>query len=108
MEVAYSTVLSSTKQVQLVAHGPYNPAVVIQMKIFKKILDLEFIDMVEIIANTDIQLVGCFPPITTISQWRKKFSIMAANPGSNFPEKAPKLFAYQISIIRANKNYEGK
>ena len=31
---------------------------------------------------------------------------MAATLTTRFPEKAPELFAYQVQIVRAEKNYE--
>ena len=33
---------------------------------------------------------------------------MAMVLATRFPEKAPKLFAYQATIVRAERNYEGK
>ena len=33
---------------------------------------------------------------------------MAAVLATRFPEKAPELFAYQATIVRAERNYEGK
>ena len=47
-------------------------------------------------------------PITDIKQWLEKYSLMAAVLVSRFPEKAPELFAYQATIIRAERNYEGQ
>ena len=47
-------------------------------------------------------------PITDISQWIERFSLMAAVLCTRFPEKAPELFAYQAMIVRAERNYEGK
>ena len=45
-------------------------------------------------------------PITDISQWVERFSIMAATLVTRFPEKGPELFAYQAQIVRAERNYE--
>ena len=47
-------------------------------------------------------------PITDIKQWLEKYSLMAAVLVSRFPEKAPELFAYQATIIRAERNFEGQ
>lgn len=47
-------------------------------------------------------------PIMDISQWVERYSLMAAVLCSKFPDKAPELFAYQASIVRADRNYEGK
>ena len=46
-------------------------------------------------------------PITDISQWIERFSLMSDVLCSKFPDKAGELFAYQASIIRAKRNYEG-
>ena len=47
-------------------------------------------------------------PITDISQWIERYSLMAAVLCSKFLDKAGELFAYQASIVRAKRNYEGK
>ena len=46
-------------------------------------------------------------PITNISQWVKRFSLMAAVICTGFPHKAPELLAYQAVIVRAERDYEG-
>ena len=48
------------------------------------------------------------PPIQNISVWVEKFSVMAALLVSRFPQKAPELFAYQASIIRAERNFDDR
>lgn len=45
-------------------------------------------------------------PIKDISHWVEHFSIMAAIIYTRFPEKAPELWAYQASIVHAERNYE--
>ncbi len=63
-------------------------------------------------ADLDIPLTPGRPPpqarlpVTDISQWVERFSIMAATLSSRFSEKAPELFAFQAQIIRAERNYE--
>ncbi len=47
------------------------------------------------------------PPVTSISLWLERFSIMAAILATRFPEKAPEFLAYQASIVRVERNYEG-
>ena len=56
---------------------------------------------------------GCPPPparlpITDISQWTERYSLMTAVLCSKFPDKAGELFVYQASIVHAERNYEGK
>ncbi len=80
----------------------------------KRILDLEFVEMAEITTDADLPLTPGRPPaparlpITEISQWLEKYSLMAAILTTRFPSKAPELFAYQATIVRAERNYEGK
>ncbi len=83
------------------------------MKVVKKILDLDFVEMSDITADDDGAAPtrpggSSRPPVTSISQWVEKFSVMASILTSRFPEKAPEFFAYQASIVRAERNYEGK
>jgi hypothetical protein len=67
--------------------------------VVKKILDLEFVEMSELTANdAPSQAPGRAPParlpITDISHWVEKFSLMAAVICSRFPYKVPEMFAY--------------
>ena len=48
------------------------------------------------------------PPIQNISAWVEKFSVMAALLASRFPENAPELFAYQASVVRAERNFDNR
>ena len=94
--------------------GPFNPAASLSMKVVKKILDLEFVEMSEVMIDDMLPAVPGRPPpparlpITDISQWVERFSLMAAVLCSKFPDKVAELFAYQASIVRAERNYEGK
>ena len=45
-------------------------------------------------------------PVTALSQWLEKYSVLAAVLAHRFPEKAPELFAYQAHIIRCERNYQ--
>ena len=96
------------------APGPFNPAASIPLKVVKRILDLEFVEMAEITLDDDtLQTPGRPPaparlPITDISQWVERYSLMTAVLTTRFPAKAPELLAYQATIVRAERNYEGK
>ena len=48
------------------------------------------------------------PPVSDISQWVERLAVMAAIITSCFPDKAPELFVYMATIVRAERNYEGK
>ena len=94
--------------------GPFNPATALSAKIAKKILDLEFVEMSEVTVDNVLPAVPGHPPpparlpISDISQWVERYSLMAAVLCSKYPDKAGELFAYQASIIHTERNYEGK
>ena len=105
--------LLQPEQMLLASPGLYNPMAAVSARVVKKVLDLEFVEMAEISADDDLQATGhpggpARPPIVTISQWLERFSVMVSILATRFPEKAPELFTYQASIIRAERNYEGK
>lgn len=55
---------------------------------------------------------GCAPaparlPITDISQWLERYSVIAALLATQFPHKAPELLAYQSTIIRTTRESSG-
>ena len=98
------------------AAGPYNPEACLSPKVVKMILDLNFVEMSEIsISDETPQAPGRPlithppppPPVQDISQWMECFSLMVAVV-TRFPEKVPKLWAYQATIILAERKYEGK
>ena len=85
--------------------GPFNPAAALSAKVVKKIMDLDFIEMSEVtIDDAPPQVLGRPPPptrlpITDISQWLERYSLMVAVLCTKFPDKAGELFAYQASIV---------
>ena len=91
--------------------GLFNPAASLPPKVTRRILDLE---MSEVTVDDDLpQTPGRQPapaclPVTDISQWLERYSLMAALLATRFPDKAPELFSYQATIVRAERNYEGK
>ena len=103
-----------TPTLGLLFKGPYNPAAVLPPKVAKKILDLEFVEMSEIsLDDSRSHTPGqppqpARPPIQNISAWVEKFSVMAALLASRFPEKAPELFSYQASVVRAERNFDNR
>ena len=94
--------------------GPFNLAASLAPKVVKRILDLEFVEMAEVVVNDmATQVLGRPPPparlpITDILQWIERFSLMATVMCTKCPEKAGEMFAYQASIVQAKRNYEGK
>ena len=92
--------------------GPYNPIAGVTTHVAKKILELEFVEVAEITAEDDTSFGGrpsssFRPPVTNISQWIKRFSVMAAILVTRFLGKAPEFLAYQAPIVRSEWNYEG-
>ena len=92
---------------------PFNPAASLPAKLVKRILDLEFVEMSDITMDVELPQTLGHPttlgrlPVTDISIWVEKFSVLAAILVTRFPEKAAELFAYQAYIVRAERNYEG-
>ena len=100
--------------------GPYNPAAALPPKLVKRILALEFVDMSELRADVWPEEFGTGegtsagfrrppskPPIIDIRIWTECYGRMVAILASRFPEKAPELWSYQATILRATHNYEG-
>ena len=62
----------------------------------KRILDLEFLEMSEVTVDTEpAQVPSCPPPpaqlpITDISQWMERYSLMAATLAPVVPGKGPR------------------
>ena len=91
----------------ITSKGPYNPAASLPTRLVKRILELDFMEMAEPQSSSRPQAPARLP-VTDISVWVERFSLMPAVLVMTFPDKAPELFAYQASIIRAEWNYEGK
>ena len=101
-------------QLQTVQYDPMGAA---PPKLVKKILDLKFVEMRELLPEawpddpqTTPDLSGQqrhvhHPPITNIITWLECFGRMAAILCTKYPEKAIELWAYQSSILKAAKNF---
>ena len=99
--------------------GPYNPAAALPPKVVKKVLDLDFVEMAELRADIwpddsqpaegaqSARRPPAKPPVTDIKVWLDCYSRMAALLSTRFPQKAPELWAYQATIVKAAHNYEG-
>lgn len=92
----------------ITSSGPFNPTAVLPPKVVRRILELDFLEMAEVTLDPEPSPVlgRPAPPITDISKWVERYSLMAATLATRFPEKAPELFAYQATIVRAERNYE--
>ncbi len=106
------TVLQHKGDIGLNKPGPFNPAATLAPKVAKKILDLEFVEMAEVTIDAAPEptagrpFVPSRPPVTNISQWTERFAAMAALLSKRYPAKAPELFAYLATVVRAERNYE--
>ena len=108
---------NSDPQGSLHSSGPYNPASSLPPKMVKKILSLEFVEMSELRGDiwpddstTDTPVTSrctAKPPVISIKTWLECYARMAAVLVSRFPEKAPELWAYQSTILRAAHDFEG-
>ena len=89
-------------------------------KLVKKILDLEFVDMAELVPDAwqppeDENPKCCHQPrrapkrgpVTDILLWVECFSMMAGILTTKYPERAPDLFAYQKTIVHASRSFSG-
>ena len=99
--------------------GPHNPAASLPPKIVKRVLDLEFVEMSELKGDIWVddpapsdtgnqpRRLTRKPPVTDIKVWLECYARMAAILATRFPLKAPELWAYQSTIVKAAHNYEG-
>ena len=106
-----STFVTSTTAGSNTGRGNVEVTATVAPKVVKKILDLEFVEMAEISVDEDSPAAPGRPtrlPITDISQWAKRYPIMAAILCTRFPDKAPEFWAYLVTIVRAERNHEGQ
>ena len=89
------------------------------LKLAKRILSLEFVDMAELIPESWKFIdedVGCCHhnrasrkgPVTDILLWVECYSTLVAVLASQYPTKIPQLMVYQKTIVKAHKTYIGQ
>ena len=99
---------------------PTSPAISFPPKLTKKILDLEFIDMLELIPDAwrfadEVEYKCCHQarrvpkcgPITDITLWIECYSILVAILITKYPTFAPEFMAYQCTIVHAQHSFAG-
>ena len=100
--------------------GSFSPPCSLPEKLIKRILDLEFIDMSELIpdnrrfnAGTD-EGMCCHHsrkqrrgPVVDILLWVECYSTLVSVLSSKFPLKTPDLMAYQRTIVYAHRSFAG-
>ena len=88
-------------------------------KLQKKILDLEFIEMSELLPDTwrqqDEDTKCCQArkslrrgPVNDILVWTECYSTLVAVLSSRFPKQTPQLMAYQRTIVLAQRTFVGE
>ena len=90
-------------------------------KLAKKILDLEYVDMAELVPDSwhlqEVEQSKCCHqprrsyrkgPISDILLWIDCYSSMVAVLASKYPAYVPQLMAYQKTIIKAHKSFTGE
>ena len=96
----------------------YDPMVALPPRLVKRILNLEFLEMSELLLDAWPDEASSAdpghphrrtrrPPVTDILSWLEAFGRLASVLCSKYPEKAAEFWAYQSSILRAVKNFEG-
>ena len=86
-------------------------------KLMKRILQKEYVEMYEILPESwRLETEAAAPsgqgkrprrgPITDIDIWCEFYAVLAAVLSSAYPSKAPHLFAYMRTIVRASRNFE--
>lgn len=88
-------------------------------KLVKKILDLEYVDMNELLPDTwrfqDDEQKCCHQrrgqrrgPITDILLWVECYSTMVSILSTRFADKTPQFMAYQQTIVKAHRAFLGE
>ena len=96
----------------------YDLTAALPPKLVRRILDLEFVEMAELLPDTWQEESAASEPghphrqtrrplVTEILPWLECFGRLAAVLCTKYPEKAAEFWAYQTSIIRAARNFEG-
>lgn len=103
--------------------APVGPLAGISARLARRILDFEFVEMCDLLPDSwqeeyqqVLVLDGSLQslsrrmsrkaPVQDIGLWVECFSRMAAVYASRYPDKAPDMFAYQSTIVRAARNLE--
>ena len=98
----------------------FDPVATLPARLVKRILDFDFVEMSDMLPDAwqEDSIPGYDPlsssrrvvrraPITEITLWLEGFGRLASVLTSRYPGKAAEMWAYQSSIIRAARNYDG-
>ena len=102
------------------AENTSSPSLALPPKLLRKILSLEFVEMSELLPelwgrDSEATPQCCHQvrpqlrrgPITNILLWLDCYSTLVAALATRFPQYVGDFMAYQRTIIRASKNFEG-
>ena len=118
-DTATTTLVSSARQSMMSClPSGYDLVAALPSKLVKCILSLEFVEMAELLpearpeesAAADTGHQHCRTrhlPVTDILTWLECYTSMAAVLSTRYPRKVLGFWAYQASVLRAAKNFEG-
>ena len=126
--LAASLPVLATSPVSLAALSPttlinfsHLPSGGLPQKLIKKILDLEFVDMSELLPDTwrlqeEEESKCCHQPrrtprrgpVTDILKWVECYAAFVAVLTSRYPDKSPELMAYMRTIVHAQRTFAGE
>ena len=104
---------------QSIAENPCPSHVALPPKLVQKILSLEFIEMAELVPESwgaDVEPSLCCHqgrrlsrrgPVTDILLWLECYSSLVAALATRYPQHIGDFMAYQATIIKAHRNFEG-
>ena len=97
-----------------------SPSLAIPPKLLKRILNLEFIEMIELVpeswgVESESAASCCHQvrpqprrgPVTNILLWLECYSSLVAALATKYPQYTGEFMAYQRTIIKASRNFEG-
>ena len=102
------------------ASGSSTLSLTVPQKLAKRILDLEYVEMSELLPETwglepdatypcchETRRQACRGPVTDILLWVECYSSLIAVLATKFPQHIGDFMTYQKTIIKACKNFEG-
>ena len=101
------------------AMGVLHETLALPAKLIRKILELEYVDMQELLPDTwryqEEEQKCCHQrrgqrrgPITDILLWTECYASMVSILASKFPDKTPQFMAYLKTIVKAQRTFTGE
>ena len=123
MSTPTSQTPTAAPPISTAATMPLQPSMATQLalpsKLTKKILELEFIEMTELLPDTwrlQEEDSGCCRqrrsqqkgPVTDILVWVECYTSLVTVLASRYPSKTPDLMAYMKTIVKAHRSFMGE